>query len=341
MRVAVNAVALLILIIPLQVATSARAAEEESDSSEIVSEIAEDAVEPERRRQDGHDQWLPSLAIIAGVGFQDWKGSVESSICPSCPDPPVFQTLRPSDDGSEVDVTPFMGAQFELMTPELPIVTSPRFFVGGEIFSSFGFERTVAGEGDPSSLRSPLPVGAGNAPYGENFVLGQGSETLATLDHLAYGLHGGVAFPFELYGRQLRLKPSFAWTRFSIDVSGLVVDAECTPTVGTSSQCNTVLPNGFQREIRLEASESRTWDAIGPGLDLELDTGRFGPLGSSLFLSGRILYILGDRTIVMSASRAYQDVLGSDLTRAQFSFEVDSMMYRIGLGFRVHWLGDE
>ena len=257
--------------------------------------------------------------------------------------------LRVPDDGSDLAVTPFFGANFELMTPELPIPTAPRLFIGGEVVAAFGFERAVAGEGDPGALACPLSeLACSSTRFNEDVALGQGSEVVATLDRVIYGAYAGIAFPFELYGRQLRVKTSVAWIRYQVGVTGLIVDAECRP-VGELTNCNTntAAPRGFLREIRLEGSGSGTFDGIGPGLDFELDTGRFGPVGSSIFLGARAYYILGERTVSFNDAASYDDLLTEppigtgvpDQTRAQWSFEADQWMYRVGLGIRFQWLG--
>ena len=88
----------------------------------------------------------------------------------------------------------------------------------------------------------------------------------------------------------------------------------------------------------------------GPGLDLEMDTGRFGPLGTSLFLGARFYRILGNRKIELSDSQSFPqefladgvtpaDGLGPVETNARFRFEVDPWNYRVGIGLRFYWLG--
>src|SRR5262245_23190396 len=73
----------------------------------------------------------PSLAPIFGASFQKWEGAVASQTCAGCTLPsPTSQTLRPSADGNDRDVTPYFGGNLELMTPELPIPGRPRLFVG-------------------------------------------------------------------------------------------------------------------------------------------------------------------------------------------------------------------
>jgi len=329
MRAAVNAFALFGAVLALHMLPAA--AEEEGAG-------------PERRKQEGEDQWVPSLAIISGMTVQDWDGEVESEICRDCtfPDQAGEEALRPFIKGDDRDVTPYVGGSLELMSPALPIPTSPRLFVGGEFLSAFGTNREVAGEGDPGLLRSPLPEGAEDStPYGENAAIGQGSTTKAEIDKFVYGAHAGISFPVELFERALRIKPMFAWIRYDVDVKGKVVDAECQASfLFGSTNCNDKVGNGFQRGVTLRDDDSDTFDGIGPGLDVEMDTGRFGPLGTSLFAGARLYKILGSRKIKLSDSGSHDDVLGQDQTRARWSFEMDDWMYRIGLGIRFQWLGN-
>jgi hypothetical protein len=310
------------------------------------------AAEPRSARSghEGRDRWIPSLALIGGLSIQNWDAAVSSEICPECIFPDLAaEALRPTVMDSDIDVTPFIGGSFELMTPELPIPTSPRLFIGGEVAAAFGTERAVALEGDPGELRSPLsPEDSLITHYGENSVKGQGSETVAEMDNLIYGAYAGISFPFEFNGRPLRVKPSVAWVRYGVDVRGLVVDAQCRPFppppfTPTTTRCNdTTFSTGFQREIRLEDSASKTFNGVGPGIDIEMDTGQFGPIGSSLFMGARFYKILGNRKVELSDSGSFTDELsapGTDEVAAQWSFEVDEWMYRVGVGMRFQWLG--
>jgi hypothetical protein len=297
---------------------------------------------------------VPSLAPIFGTTIQRWEGGVESQICRGCTFPsPMSQALRPAASGDDRDVTPFIGGNLELMTPELPIPTRPRLFVGGEIAATFGVDRTIAQEADPVGLSSPFPPGTPNQPFSEDTLLGQGSETIATLGSPFYSAYAGVAFPFQLYGRQLRIRPAFAWMHYTVDVEGTVLDAECLDQPPPRPQgippnlCNTVVSQGvvvegILREIQLEGSDTGSFDGIGPGLDIEMDTGVFGPLGTSIFLGGRAYRILGDRKIEVEGSQSFPDQgpgLPMSETGARWSFEADPWMYRVFVGLRVQWLG--
>jgi hypothetical protein len=313
--------------------------------------LAVDADPPSPERQAGEDRWIPSLAITAGATFQDQDGSVDSVLFEGMSTTPV--PLRGFEDGHDLVIAPFVGASLELMTPALAIPTRPRFFVSGEILPSFTADYNLAVEGDPGCLRGPLPNAPctkdltefGASSFEEESLNGRGSKTSSTVDTLVYGANFGVAFPLRAGKRQLRIKPSFGWINYEVKAEGTVVDGACKPT----KQCtDTVVEfppfppfvsEGFLRETTLTASDSKTFNGIGPGLDIEMDTGKFGPLGVSLFMGGRAYYILGDREIAFGTSEAFDDPVGMDVAVAKFQVEVDPWLFRAHVGIRIHWLG--
>lgn len=317
----------------------------------VGAAAADDGALPSGSRRPGADRWVPSLAATSGFTNQEWTGTVQSEICRGCsiPDPLRREVpLRSAASGDDLAVTPFVGGDFELMTPELPVPTSPRLFVGAGVLASFGFERTVATEGNPGALASPLPPGSeGTVPFSEEAVLGQGSKTTAQLDTLVYGARAGIAFPLELFGREFRLKPSVGWIRYDIGAKGEVADAECRtapPPPAGNTNCNTLLPQpGALRAIQLTGSASGSFDGIGGGLEFEMDTAKIGPLGCSLFVGAHAFKILGNRELEFADSESFADTgvpgLAADATSARFRFEVDEVMFRVGFGLRLHWLG--
>jgi hypothetical protein len=115
----------------------------------------------------------------------------------------------------------------------------------------------------------------------------------------------------------------------------LVVNADCDPT----SACTGA--GGFLRETTLAASDSQRFNGIGPGVDVEMDTGRYGPLGVSLFMGGRAYAIVDDRTISFGAEETFDDQVGTDRAVGRFEVEVDRWIYRAHVGIRFHWLGNE
>jgi hypothetical protein len=310
-----------------------------------IASLATDGGElGEPTKQAGEDRWVPSLAITSGVTIQKQEGFADSVLFEDMSPNPI--SLRGFVNGDDLAVSPFVGGALELMTPALPIPTRPRLFVSGEILPTFASDRDLAVEGNTGCISGPEPDapcardpgGLSGVDFDENSANGQGTSTIAQVDTLVYGASLGVAFPVQVGKRPLRIKPSFGWINYKVEVDGLVVDAACGDpgSVPPSLSCN-----DFLREMILAANDSQRFNGIGPGLDVEMDTGRYGPLGVSLFMGARAYAILGDRTISFSTEETFVDQLGTDRAVAQFEVEVDPWIYRAHVGIRFHWLGSE
>lgn len=324
-------------------------------------------------KQAGEDRWVPSLAITSGATIQQQQGLVDSCLfsddmtpadtsCNSRGTPPD-PALRGLFRGDDLSVAPFVGGSLELMTPALPIPTRPRIFLSGEILPTFASDRDLAVEGNPGCVRGPKPDapcakdedGSRRTGFGDDAVNGTGSRTSARIDTLVFGANLGVAFPLQIGKRQVRLKPSVGWINYKVEADGFVVDADCDPLAPFNGKCTEFTPTpgfpsspGFLRETTLADSASQRFNGIGPGLDIEMDTGQFGPLGVSLFMGGRAYAIVGDRTISLDAVANFTDQLSdpgatppvmTDRAAAQFEVKVDPWIYRAHVGIRFHWLG--
>jgi hypothetical protein len=328
-------------------AAPASAAEEGEPESASEAESAS-----EEGARAGDHRWVPSLAIISGVTFQQQSATVVSSdsfgnpIGGRCPQdvrlmPGITTAADCLVDGTQWAVSPYVGANLEILTPTLSLPGRPRIFLNGAVLPSFAPDREIALEGDPGEFEVPSTI-----RYPDTAVLGQGSSTTATLDTWVFAAAIGVAFPFEFKGRRLWAKPSVGWIRYKMDVQGLVRDVQCAPFPPPPAQVTTQcedLPNqnftGFRRDVSLSASDSQWYDGVGPGFELEMMVGRFGPIGSSLFIDAHAYRILGDRSVFLSDSASFDDVLGTDDYNAAWSFEVDPWMLRAGAGVRFQWLG--
>ncbi len=302
--------------------------------------------------QAGEDQWVPSLAITSGVAVQKIDGFVDSVTFEDKTRPPV--PLRGFLSGDDIAVEPFVGASLELMSPALDLPGRPRFFVSADFLPVFAQKRTLAQEGNPDCVRGSEPDaicaqdedGSRNRLFDSGGAKGQGSETTAEYDQWMFGASVGVAFPVEYRERQLRIKPLFGWINYKVDAEGVVVDALC-PFPPARPACtdynptgNAVLP-GFLRETTLTGSDSSRFNAIGGGLDIEMDIIRWGPVGTALFAGGRAYRVVGDRKIEFFAAQEYDDLAGNDVNAARFEVEVDEWIYRAGIGIRFQWLGEE
>ncbi len=325
----------------------------------VLSGWAAPAGAAEEGLRFGEDRWAPSLAVVSGVTFQLTSAGVSSF-------DGTGTALRPSNFDDEWAVSPYVGADLRLMTPTLPLPGRPRLFLSGQVLPSFGRDRQTAKEGDPGPFQPPTSV-----TYPDTAVPGQGSATTGTLDTWIFGAGLGIAFPFDLRGRRLWIKPSIGWLRYKMDVVGEVRDVQCTPfprppPQAISTECGNVPPNpgqfppnpgfvGFQRDVILSSQESQYFNGLGPGLELEMIVGRFGPIASSLFLDAHAYNILGNRKISMTSSASFPrspDGTGhpptnptapgtlppADLSGA-WTFEVDPWMFRAGGGIRFQWLG--
>ena len=251
--------------------------------------------------------------------------------------------------GNESAVSAFVGGSFELMSPALSIPTRPRLFIGGDILPNFAPGRDVALQGDPDCIRGPEPNapcakdedGTRRSPFAETAANGTGTRVEARVGTMVYGAHIGVAFPFEFAERQLRIKPSFGWINYKVSGSGLVVDAACDPaTVCTDYTTNFgFVVQGFLRETRITARDSQRFNGIGPGLELEMDTGQYGQLGVSIFMGAKAYVILDDRTITFKSGETYNDQIGNDEVLGKFTVRIDKWMYRAHVGVRVQFVG--
>lgn len=298
----------------------------------------------------GENRWIPSFAIVSGVTVQKQKGRVDSFIIESSN--PVLAPMQPMARGDSIVVSPFVGGSLEIMTPTWHVPSRPRLFLSGEILPTFGTDRDLAVQGKPGCIRGPAPNapcardedGTRRFPFAQDVANGRGSRTSAQLERWVFGASVGAAFPFEISDRKVLLKPSFSWINYKLRASGLVIDVRCDPT----SVCTDYTPNpggatipGFFREMRLAQDERQRYNGIGPGIDLEMQAARYGPIGASLFVGARAYYIVDSEVMRFRKVQAYSDQAGNAITEANWRVEVDDWMYRAHVGLRFNWLGQD
>lgn len=304
----------------------------------------------------GENRWVPSLAVRSGVWLQSQHGDIDSCLFQNpadatgaCPGPPVSMPLRPPSSDDDLAIASFVGANLELMSPALPIPTRPRLFASGEILPTFSADRDLAGEGDPSCIKGPLltdvdcvdPTVPRTSSFSEADINGEGSKVTTNYDTLWFGASFGVAFPLQVGERWLRIKPSVGWISYKAELEGRLVDGECEPPTSCTAVIGGV-GSGTLREVNLTGSDSRRFHAIGPGLDVEMDTGRFGPLGTSIFLGGRAYRTFGNRRLEAETTTIFPNdglPLEGEAASARWEAELKPWIYQAGVGLRVQWLG--
>jgi len=235
-----------------------------------------------------------------------------------------------------------VSGSLELMAPALSDHWGrPRLFAHAGVGGNFALEYDVAKAGNPGTLEEP-PPGFVKPPVDQpGLVSGQGSTTSVQPRELLVSAGGGIAFSFDAWGRRFRIKPSAEYLREEVEVTGVVsgalVDYQGTPTTPPGLDPPTYnLFNG-------SGSERQVFHGIGPGLELEADVARSGPLVWSVLVSGGAYRILGDRTVEFSAPLVQTgtgDTIFDPPHTATWKYQKDPWSYRAHVGIRLRWAPD-
>jgi len=300
----------------------------------------------------GHDRWVPSIAVTSGISMVSLDGSVESF-------DGMGGELRPPVSGRGLDTSPLLGGDLEIMTPQLPVPLSPRLFFSGEVGAQFTTQRDLAREGSATgATHDPLPIPAGAtipaSTYAQDSLRGLGSEAAEQIQTLNLGAGFGVAIPFTFRDRPMLFKTSAEYLTYEVSYSGRVTSGQCLPLTATDTTCVTwqrrnlngpvgpVIP-GYQRNILLQAPDTTTrYHAIGPAIELEMETGDIGPFTHALYIGARGYRTLGDRaarSTELTASESYSDPIGDDAYTADWDYKIDRWMYRVIVGLRFNYVG--
>ena len=276
--------------------------------------------------------WALSLGISSSAVVQRVQASIGTGNI-YCPGPPICAFVpheNPIQPGApkterERTFTPALSATFELMSPSLiDGLGAPRPFAHVDQAYTFGFDRDITVLGAPGPITFPP-----NPPFPnpvEELIQGQGSN--ASFDPNSFQFSGGlgIAFTFEVADRTLRLKPSFEYMREDIEFNGEVV------RMITSRKAETGVP-ALYRTIRLTGSDRETYHSIGPGLEVEIDTRRAGPLMLSLFAGARAYAIVGDLEVQFEDTNEYGE-------NAVWSFLPNRWLFMGNVGLRFRWVSE-
>jgi hypothetical protein len=346
---------------PVVVATAEPGmAAESSDVDEVVGAIP--AAEPaeavpspeaaggERKEKDETQRWVPAFSIYSGVLLQNAEGAVfsggiegpcairdtnfdtlhcERQIRPTIPpvgrneEPPPIEFVTTT--GDDLMVAPFVAGSLELMTPGLTSVPGrPRLFVHADAAASFSFTRDLAKESFAGEFEVAPNVDFPN----EQTILGQGSTLTAEVKPLLISAGTGVAFTVDAWDRRLRIKPSVEYLREEIEVTGVVKRQVYDGSVEVPTTED--FPDGF-RAIELSGSKKDVFHGLGPGLEIEADAGRAGPLVLAVYVAGQAYAFLGDLEMEFSDTNEFDET-------ATWRFEKERWGYRAGVGLRFRWV---
>ena len=272
------------------------------------------------------DRWIPSLAMTLGFTSQRAEGSVDSTRQSFIPPFPTFE-LRPSDTGEKYLNSPHVGGAFELQSPALPIpVVRPRFFFGGEIQHLSSQRRSIAREAQPEAALIE-PEGTGD--FRDVELLGLGSATEIDLENIQYGARIGISFPVQVGDWQISIKPSARYLNQELLFRGIVSEGIRIGDQPVGIPTNVIL---------LQGSEKLDVHALGPGLEIEIETGGMRSLAASVFISGGAYRVLSD-TEVSFTDTTFDSAGTPNTYRGFWTSEVDDWIYRANVGMRIKWTG--
>jgi hypothetical protein len=220
------------------------------------------------------------------------------------------------------------------MTPSLlgDALLRPRLFVHGDVAAAFAYQRNLAGVGGPGKFTLPsgqlAPRGIDPATRDlqeELEIPGQGSRTHMKVGRWVWSGGGGIAFTVEAFHRTFRIKPSFEYLRQELEFNGVVNRAVKLRVPSGVADLRNI------RQISLTKFATKSYDGFGPGLELEVDTVRLGPIVPSLFILGRGYYLMGSLSESLTATNEFGE-------SATWTAEPNRWVWRGGIGIRFRWL---
>ena len=331
---------------------------------------------------------VPAFALFGGVSIQENSGSVTSSsagvdgdaIKPLEPGPIAPQITNaisqryfsklplPLPDGTWVpnelapttgsarSVFPHVGASVELAAPMFSLMGFTPF-VHGDAIRTFDVDHTAATAGDPSDPQVPV-LGTLFPPSLET-VSGVGVKVSGEEEPWVFGAGAGLSYALEIFGRQVRIKPSFEYRYDEITATAYVSGAGAG---------GSVTDRDFQGNVSLQAmcpcitgvaggKKTQSFHSIGPGLEFEMDAARAGPVMLTLFMSAQAYRVLGDREIDVAGDGSWNfhsmagDIspyvqtpdpalgyLADPLITTEATYEREAWSYRTNVGLRFRWL---
>ncbi len=273
-----SAAALRIAVAVLLLATSEAAAERDR--------ALDAGFQRSQRRADS--RWVPAVSIQSGLLVHERDGFTQGQL-----------DLKPTEqEGDTRALSGLLGGSAEIATPRIDFIPArPRFFAHADLFYSLDSDESITNQSKPGDPITDLSIqlennAAVSGAIGTGLSLRSQSEPLI----LSGGL--GLSFETDLAGRRLRIKPSLEWMfqrdEFRLDYADVEAvgfnPLRCTP------RC---------RAVSTSNQETEDFHSLGPGIEVELDTGRMGDFTLSIFTQFRALRILGDRKFDIQATGSW------------------------------------
>ena len=296
--------------------------------------------------RDEKSRWVPAIGLSSGAYVQRFQGTMSSGplycgpqdpllprVCFPTPDPvadpgsDLVQPGTPFTDRARV-FTPFVGVNLELTTPSLiDDFGAPSLFAHVDFAYTFGFEKNIAVLGAPGPLSPPPPL-----ETDPRLWKGQGDSMTFKASDFQFSGGVGISFHLDVLDRRVRIKPSLEYMRQSARLQGSLQRVVKTVSGPPNAvECGNLTPplSGY-RCIALGSEKTAVFHSIGPGLEVEVDAGRKGPIVLALYGGAQAYAILGSNRVEFSDSND----LGES---AEWKFIANRWFFRGSVGLRFRW----
>ena len=283
--------------------------------------------------RDEKNRWIPAIGISSGLFVQRYQAVINTSDIayrdvPIQPGAPIV--------GRERTLTPFIAVNLELTTPSLiDSLAAPSLFAHVDFAYTFGFDQSVALAGAPGPLEPP-PI---EFPE-EIFWKGQGAYADYKASDFQFSGGVGLVFHFDIFDRRVRLKPSLEYMRNTAKFKGSVSRVLSIESAPPEPSCpSTPGSSKFYRCIELSGEKTHVFHSLGPGLEVEVDAGRTGPLVLALYGGAQAYAILGHNAgqrVEFSDSKQYEET--PEWETAEWSYLANRWFFRGSVGLRFRWV---
>ena len=291
--------------------------------------------DPPSKGDPSDSRWIPSVSLQTGIAVNKREGEISS-------------IERGFIDGKTTQIFGTFGSSLQIETPRLSLIPyRPRFFARADILYSADDKESLVSEGVADDSISKLGDGYNLEAGVVEQLVGRGSALRPQVEPLILGGGLGLSFQTEVFGRKLRVKPSIEWMFQREEIALEFSDAEGNGT--DPARCQPEC-----RAVSINAQDTKGYHSLGPGLELDYDTGRAGNFRASLFSRFQALAILSDRDSRLDATgswliRTVERIDGEDVitsidpapgradTTVSSRYKRDPWSYVAVVGFRIYW----
>jgi hypothetical protein len=310
--------------------------------------VDEVGAEPEKNSA----RWVPGFSLQSGVNAQNGTGTLSTSNVLDPYNPGANSTLdyslilpgTPQSSSSRL-MTPYGGISVEIMTPTLGALSDAESqgvagFAHIDLSYSFGPEYNLPATGNPGPFISAVPS---SASLTQGAIIGQGGRTIISVNPFLLTAGAGVALSFRAWDRVMRIKPSVEYLRQEVSLRGLVrraVRIDPTPNAPAGTPDDT-----YFRTVNLSGQTSRVYHGLGPGLEIEVETGRAGNFVVALYASAKAwtflnnddlrVEVFNDDSVNCPPPPPGQVNCSSE--SAAFGYSQNDWAYGGSLGLRFRW----